>query len=75
MNCAGQLDDCNNDIDCIFFSICMDPCNDQACIDNCTVLHPGGAQLFGVLVDCIVCQECAVDCANTNVNDPFPGCP
>ena len=73
--CANELAACDNSLDCIFFGACVDPCADHACIDNCIVLHPQGAQQFGALADCVKCDECYYDCANTNIEDPYPGCP
>lgn len=74
--CAIPLSDCQGSETCVGMASCMDPCGfDQACIDDCAAQFPEGALLYDALVNCVLCEQCPIDCGNAPpAPDPIPGC-
>ncbi len=62
-SCAEVYDGCFGDDTCLEFNKCLASCqDDQACRDQCASSNPVGADRFGALVTCIVCQVCPKAC-------------
>ncbi|MFO0611406.1 MAG: hypothetical protein U0414_02375 [Polyangiaceae bacterium] len=68
--CSAQLDACQGDADCVAFAMCVDPCTDQACFDQCVADHQTGSNLYNELALCVICDTCPGDC-----DGPGAGCP
>jgi hypothetical protein len=62
--CAEHYDGCFGDESCLIFNKCLAGCKDDlACRDECAKSNPVGADRYGALVACIVCQVCPNSCA------------
>ena len=61
--CGGQRRACQDSNECINYVLCIGECTDDPCEDNCAAQAPEGAALYGALVECVVCDACASDCA------------
>jgi hypothetical protein len=59
--CAQQAQSCINDPNCANVGACVQNCapNDILCVANC---YQQASQLLDILAECVVCQECPVDC-------------
>jgi hypothetical protein len=60
--CQPSLNACLGDPDCTAFWDCVDPCQDQACEDQCVAQHPSGV-VKSDAVDACVEQQCPTECA------------
>ncbi len=73
-NCAAEMAACEYDAggDCMEYMSCIDPCEDQACRDQCKVEHPEGFELYKAMVICVICEECPIDCDAVGSGCPPP---
>lgn len=77
--CASLYDACASDQACIDFAGCISQCPQPPhgpCLDDCLAAAPEGGALYLQLIDCVACQQCAMDCASTgfwNCAAPPPG--
>ncbi len=64
--CAEVYNGCFGDDACLDFNMCLTSCAvaDAACRDACAAANPVGADRYGALLSCIVCQVCPNSCAN-----------
>ena len=64
--CAEVYDGCFGDDACLDYNMCLTSCAvaDAACRDGCAAANPVGADRYGALLSCIVCQVCPNSCAN-----------
>lgn len=60
--CFGTYQACGGSQACVDFANCIQPCQSQACYDQCASNNPNGAAMYSDIIECI-CQDCAVDCA------------
>jgi len=61
--CAEVYDGCFGDDACLDFNKCLANCKeDKGCQDECASANPVGADRFGALLTCIVCQVCPKSC-------------
>lgn len=60
--CGAQAQACLNDPNCGNASACVQACapNDPLCIANC---YQQASAALDALADCVVCQQCPVECA------------
>lgn len=68
--CAPSYDQCiSNDV-CIAFADCLGSCPDPSgCFEGCAMQYPEGADLYVALLDCVICQQCAMDCSGNGFWD------
>jgi hypothetical protein len=63
--CAEVYSGCFGDEACLDFNKCLANCKeDEACQDECASSNPVGADRYGALVTCIVCQVCPKSCVD-----------
>ncbi len=62
--CASAWDACLNDNDCLAFVQCLQPCQTQACVDQCVQDNPNGVAGYQATLDCLCTTGCPVECAN-----------
>jgi|GEM_PF-5949565 len=63
--CAEHYEGCFGDEACLEYNKCLTGCKDDvACRDQCATSNPVGADRYGLLVTCIVCQVCPNSCAD-----------
>ncbi|MBK9265938.1 MAG: hypothetical protein IPM54_39895 [Polyangiaceae bacterium] len=63
--CAEHYEGCFGDETCLDFNKCLAACKDDlACRDKCAESNPVGADRYGALVACIVCDACPNSCAD-----------
>jgi hypothetical protein len=60
--CADQVTTCENNPACVAFDACRLQCADDACVDQCSVDHPGGEELLVAVLNCGYCDACPVSC-------------
>ena len=60
--CSSQYQSCGGDQDCVDFSNCLQNCQNQSCVDQCTSAHQQGAQVYSQLIQCI-CMVCSNECS------------
>ena len=61
--CNDELESCFSDADCQAFAECFGMCQGTpGCFPNCAMMHPMGAELYIAMLQCILCNECPVDC-------------
>ena len=61
--CSDEIEDCFTDAECQAFANCFGMCQGTpGCFPDCAMMHPEGVQLYVAAIQCILCDECPVDC-------------
>ena len=60
--CMDEYNTCGGNQECVDFANCLQPCMDQACVDNCVMMYPNGADLYIALASCVICDDCYTVC-------------
>lgn len=59
--CSSQLNQCAANPECVALIQCIDPCNDDACVQNCAQQHPNGVSDVNNIVQCVQ-TNCSAEC-------------
>lgn len=62
--CSSQWNACLNNAECLAFVQCLQPCQTQACVDQCVQQHPNGVDGYTATLDCLCTTGCQVECAD-----------
>jgi len=65
--CQNELNACDSDAECMALIACYETCVDEACILMCNAMYPNGVLLYEVLTECVLCDECPLDCDGASV--------
>jgi hypothetical protein len=70
--CAPLWSNCSNNLDCVDYNNCVAGCadGDTLCLTDCDSFYPAGSEVFGIYADCVVCQDCYVDCEGATASCP-----
>jgi len=61
--CMDEIQNCFTDSECQAFADCFAMCQGTpGCFPNCAMMHPMGVELYIAAVQCMLCDECPVDC-------------
>jgi hypothetical protein len=62
---------CMNAVECVSLWQCIAVCADDVfCKDKCAAALPGAVKLYNSVAACVVCDACAIDCAQ--MGEPCP---
>jgi hypothetical protein len=67
--CGMQAQACEGHQGCVDLINCESSCNfDPMCVDGCKMQHgPNSNMLAAALLQCAVCEQCSMECANTDL--------
>jgi hypothetical protein len=62
--CSPLFQACQANPDCNAFGDCLNNCGgQQGCFPSCAQMFPNGVQDYIAAIQCVLCDECASDCA------------
>lgn len=62
--CASVWNACLNNNACLAFVECLQPCQTQACVDQCAQDNPNGIDGYAATLECLCTTGCVTECAD-----------